>query len=101
MHCCMWVGGKRDFDISEHSGSCDLNPKKEIQCVWRNENVFPTGSKAHCKKMHMDSELKPHWKLGAIKCKWDFKNQFRLTGTHPTPAPPIPRPQVVNKAKRS
>lgn len=38
MHGCMWAGGwERDFDISEHSGSCDLNPKKEIECVWRRE----------------------------------------------------------------
>lgn len=35
--CVHVVGGwERDF-ISEHSGSCDLNPKKEIECVWRRE----------------------------------------------------------------
>lgn len=34
-------------------------------------------------KTHMDSVLKPHWKLGAIKCKLEFKNQFGLAGPHP------------------
>lgn len=31
--CMWWVGvWERDFDICECSGSCDLNPKKEIVC---------------------------------------------------------------------
>lgn len=91
------VGGwERDFDISEHSGSCDLNPKKEIQRVWRRES-FGLAVKLTV-KTHMDSGLKPHWKLGAIKCKWEVKNQFGLTGS---PTQPISRPQVVNKANRS
>lgn len=30
MLCSMWVDGN---ETSEHSGSCDLNPKKEIERV--------------------------------------------------------------------
>lgn len=41
MHCYMWVGGN---ETSEHSGSFDLNPKKEIQCVEKRDN-FSNGSK--------------------------------------------------------
>lgn len=49
-------------------------------------------------KTHMDSGLKLNWKLGPIKCKWQFKNQCGLCGNPPTTsARPIPRLQVVNK----
>lgn len=50
--------GEWDFDISEDSSSCDLNPKKEIQHMEEKErereraSIIPNGSKAHCKNAH-------------------------------------------------
>lgn len=38
MHCYMLVGGN---ETSEHSGSFDLNPKKEIRSVEKRETIFP------------------------------------------------------------
>lgn len=56
--CCMRVGGK-DFDISEYSGSCDLNPKK-----------LDSEAERASWKTHMDLGLGPARRPEAIKCKW-------------------------------
>lgn len=32
-------GWERGFDIFKHLGGCDLNPKKEIQRVWKGEHL--------------------------------------------------------------
>lgn len=56
------VGGREeDFDISDRSGGCDLNPKKK-RFGAEERRMFPTV------KMHMDSGLKVDWALAAIKC---------------------------------
>lgn len=40
-------------------------------------------------------------KTGGNKMQMVFKNQFGLAGIHPSHAQALPRPQVVNKVKRS
>lgn len=74
-------------------------PKKRFsEC--EEESIFPTGRKAHCKNAYGLKVGITQETGGAKMQKGVKKNQCGLARNQFTPALPIARPQLVNKAKR-
>lgn len=83
MAACGWMGGwERDFDISEHSSSCDLNPKKKRFSVCGGERV----SFRLAVKLTYGFEAETALETGGNKMQIGVeKNQFGLAGTQAHP----------------